>query len=325
MTFKQNWEKKELQLQLPMKTIKSMVTLAFPGKKFGTYKIISGGCANLNIKINLKEGESSYILRIYLRDKDAAYREQKLSDLLKPNIPLPHIYFIGDYNNYRFAITEYISGITLRELLLGNEPYDLSAIMFEVGQLLARIQSHHFRTAGFFDTHLNIAEKTSQDGLLAFAKNCLESPTIINALNADDLSKISYYLETHKNCFPDENEKHLVHADYDPANILVDKLNGQWKISGILDWEFSFSGTPLWDVANMLRYAHQMPAQFEASFIKGLQEDYTLPKHWRISINPLNLVSLLDCLIRVSLVESPNACEDICRLIQHITATGDKI
>jgi hypothetical protein len=53
MTFKANWEKVDKQIQLPVQTIDSMVQTAFPNKKMSSYKIISGGCANLNIEINL--------------------------------------------------------------------------------------------------------------------------------------------------------------------------------------------------------------------------------------------------------------------------------
>ncbi len=45
--------------------------------------------------------------------------------------------------------------------------------------------------------------------------------------------------------FPNKNEKHLVHADFDPANILIAKEGSDWNVSGVLDWEFSFSGSIL--------------------------------------------------------------------------------
>lgn len=83
MTFKANWEKVDQKIQLPVQTIESMVKMAFPNKKISSYKIISGGCANLNIQINLEPDNTLYILRVYLRDKEAAYREKNLGLLLK--------------------------------------------------------------------------------------------------------------------------------------------------------------------------------------------------------------------------------------------------
>ncbi|WP_133128832.1 phosphotransferase family protein [Legionella nagasakiensis] len=320
MTFKQHWEKSDQQFQPSANMIETMVKLAFPTQKRSSFKIISGGCANLNIHIQLAcKDEPSFILRIYLRDKEAAYREQKLGMLLKHTIPVPQIYFIGHYEDYPFAMAKYLPGITLRDLLLTpHQSYDLSTVMFEAGSLLAEIQSHQFSEAGFFDKTLNIIQPASQHGYGEFAQQCLKNPMVMDTLSPEIITTISHCLEHLKSFFPDESEKHLVHGDYDPANILVIKTNHEWQISGILDWEFSFAGSPLFDVANMLRYAHQMPKAFEDSFLQGLTSKYTLPKHWRITIHLLNLISLLDCLTRCPRGERPNQCKDIRLLIEHI-------
>ncbi len=318
MTFKSNWEKTDQRVSLLEDEILAMVAQAYPAKQLGTYEVISGGCANLNIKINLISDEQPFILRIYLRDKDAAYREQKLGQLLKQTIPMPRILYIGDYKGYRFAIAEYLPGITLRDLLLSHEPCDLSTIMFDAGKLLAAIQSYFFPSAGFFNKHLKITETISQRGSLEFALKCLKQPTVIDCLSSDLITKIAEYLKKYQLLFPAESASHLVHGDYDPANILVDKKNGVWEIAGILDWEFSFSGSPLFDIATMLRYAHHMPIQFETSFLQGLQKRFVLPMNWRVSVHLLNLLSLLDCLARSSLEQRPNQCKDICAIISHI-------
>ncbi len=184
-----------------------------------------------------------------MRDKEAAYREQRLSTILKQTIPIPEIYFIGEYDEYRFAIIEYIPGMTLRDLLLGNELHDIGIIMHDVGILLSKIQAHFFPSAGFFDKNLNI--RPFQSGYMTFASTCLEHPIIIEQLGKEKISKINFYLEKYKIFFPDESENHLVHADFDPANILIDRINGDWKITGVLDWEFSFAGSILWDIATV--------------------------------------------------------------------------
>jgi aminoglycoside/choline kinase family phosphotransferase len=82
----------------------------------------------------------------------------------------------------------------------------------------------------------------------------------------------------------ESDEKHLVHGDFDPTNILLDKINGSWVVAGILGWEFAFSGSCLWDVANMLRYAHKMPPEFQNSLLDALQRNgIKLPPDWRIT------------------------------------------
>ena len=138
-----------------------------------------------------------------------------------------------------------------------------------------------------------------------------------------------------------EDEKNLVHADFDLANIIVQEVYGIWKITGILDWEFSFSGSVLCDVANMLRYAHRMPSIFEEAFLQGLlskskkgqsivskfRDQYcvALPENWRITVHMLNLLSLLDCLVRSDPQNRPNQCSGIRELIDHILSELEKM
>lgn len=322
--FKEDWEKTGQQFQLQPAILNDMVQLAFPSKKLLSAETISGGCANLNIKIQI-ENEQPFILRVYLREKDAAYREQRLGHLLKAIIPLPEILFIGDCGIYRFAIIKFIPGISLRDLLLSHMDFDMKKIMEDVGSMLAKIHSHRFPAPGFFDRNLNIIPSLSPENYKSFAEKCLTHPTVVGKLNDDFVSRIRSTLEKHQSFFPDSLENHLVHADYDPANILVAKKQGNWEITGILDWEFSFSGSPLWDVANMLRYAHQMPAVFKDSFLQGLEHSgVKLPIGWQISIHLLNLLSLLDCLRRCQPLQQPRQCADICALIEYILLCLEK-
>ena len=61
--------------------IVGMIAKAFPNDELVLKEIISGGCANFNVKFSLRGNENLHILRIYIRDKDAAFRVQKLSYL----------------------------------------------------------------------------------------------------------------------------------------------------------------------------------------------------------------------------------------------------
>ncbi len=326
MTFKNDWEKADQLFQIEIPTIKAMLDYALPNQPFFSHEVISGGCANLNIKVNLEKRSDPLILRIYLRDKDAAYREQKLADLINQSIPIPEVYFVGDLNDYRFAVTQYKHGITLRDLLLNRESENIANIMMETGLVLAKIQSHRFSHSGFFDKNLHIETEISQGDLVTFAKKCLEHPTTLDQITKENISKINIYLDRYHVLFPDKSQNHLVHADYDPANILVQQNNGAWTISSILDWEFAFSGSTLCDVAKMLRYAHHMPQTFETSFLEGLQQGgVQLAENWRISIYLLNLLSLLDCLTRCPPNIRPNQCADIRNLISYILKSLDNL
>ena len=68
----------------------------------------------------------------------------------------------------------------------------------------------------------------------------------------------------------------------------------------------------------MLRYAHEMPPEFERSFIEALKNSgIKLQDIWRTTIHLLNLTSLLDCIKRADFENHPNQCADILELIEY--------
>ena len=320
--FKSKWEKTSTTHFLPPGLIEKMAAQACPLLELSSYQLIDGGCANLNIKIQFKNDTTPRILRVYLQDKDAAYKEQKLALLLKPKVPAPEIYYIGNIEGYQFSIMEFIFGITLRDLLLSDHIYDMPLLMCEVGTLLSKIAAFTFPMSGLLDKNLEAMDHPIT--LFDFAKECLEKQEVMCILGSKLVLKIHKLLDRLKIISTEANEHHLVHGDFDPANILVSNSTGTWHISGILDFEFSFSGSVLWDVANMLRYAHRMPPQFQNAFIAGLeQEGLSLPKNWQIKVSLLNITSLLDCLTRSNPQVQPNQCADIHQLIIHfVSALG---
>lgn len=316
--FKVDWEKTSVIYQLREGMVEHMVRLAYPDKKLISHESIAGGCANLNFKLQLEKEKHPLILRVYLRDKDAAYREQKLATLLKETVPVPLTHYVGELEGYHFAITEFMPRLSLRDLLLGDAPHDLSALMNEVGTILSKITAYEFSKAGFLNKDLEVVECESSD-VIKFAQGCLNDKTVLSALDPSVIAEIKKAIEQHASSVSTSDEKHLVHGDFDPANILVDKINGSWVVTGILDWEFAFSGSYLWDVANMFRYAHKMPPEFQNSFIDALQKNgIKLPSHWRRTAHLLNLSSLLDLLKRSDPQFHPNRCADIRELIDHI-------
>lgn len=321
MTFKTNWEKTEQHVEFSPQTINVMVAQAFPNKPLLSYEVISGGCANLNIKIVLETG--TYIVRVYLRDKDAAYREYNIANFMKFDIPIPEVLFIGDQTEgdtiYRFAITQFMEGIPLRDLLLNHPESDWQGVMVDVGTMLSEFQSISFPHAGFMDKNMDIPKPFQPDDLVNFVEDCLNNPQVQKALGNSRIQQLKEIFLSHRHHLSDESEAILVHGDFDPANILVCQIDGKWQISSILDWEFAFAGTWLWDVANMLRYAHQMPVSYERSFLQGLEKGgLELPNNWRTTIALMNISALLDILARHPIYERPILRQDVCDLIEYM-------
>lgn len=232
--FKVDWEKTSVTYQLPEGMVEKMVRLAYPDEKLISSELIAGGCANLNIKIQLENQNHPLILRIYLRDKDAADREQKLASLIKATVPPPLTHYVGELEGHHFAITEFISGISLRDFLLSNAPDAIGALMSEVGMILSKITAYEFSKSGFLNKELEVVPYESSD-VIKFAQGFLNDKNVLSVLSSEVIAEIKQAIEQYASSFPSDDDKHLVHGDFDPANILVDQINGSWVATGILD------------------------------------------------------------------------------------------
>jgi aminoglycoside phosphotransferase (APT) family kinase protein len=85
----------------------------------------------------------------------------------------------------------------------------------------------------------------------------------------------------------------LVHSDYNPKNLIVAPGPGGWSVAAVLDWEFAYSGCPLADIGNMLRFRAEIPAPFAEALITGYRgAGGELPARWRELSEALDLYAL---------------------------------
>jgi aminoglycoside phosphotransferase (APT) family kinase protein len=83
----------------------------------------------------------------------------------------------------------------------------------------------------------------------------------------------------------------LVHADFNPKNLLVDPATGGG--TGVLDWEFAFAGSPLVDLGNLLRF------EADPDFTGAVAEGYAdrapdVPADWVDVARALDLFALVE-------------------------------
>ena len=104
MVFKIDWEKSQTQHKLPDNLPQKMIELAFPNEKVILLDLIAGGCANINYKVEFKANKKPVILRIHLRDKKSGYLEKNIANLLKEELPVPQIQYIGNFFGWKISI-----------------------------------------------------------------------------------------------------------------------------------------------------------------------------------------------------------------------------
>lgn len=318
MPFKSTWEKTQLHTSLTQDQIERAFKMTAPRSTLEHAFIIEGGCANLNVKV-IPSGESTpQLLRFYIRDASSAYREKAIGDRLSGILLVPKTHYIGIIDGITFALTDFVEGIPLRDLLLSDETYDVSKTMFDIGRLLIPLTHVKFDESGFIDHNLKIQNIFPLGFPEILLNQCLQTKSVIMLFEAPTIQKI-------KNCtkyFNDDSLEsppyHLVHGDFNPANILMIKQGQNWIPSALLDFEFAYAGSILGDIASMLREAHLMPDAFSKGFLDGIQSgNIQLPPHWRRSTHLLNILALIEMASRCDLEKMPQQAQDIFDLVIH--------
>ena len=87
----------------------------------------------------------------------------------------------------------------------------------------------------------------------------------------------------------------LVHADFNPKNLLVDPATG--GVTGVLDWEFAYAGAPLGDLGNLLRFESD-PVFAAAAAGTYADRAPDVPADWLEVARALDLYALLDLAAR---------------------------
>ena len=325
MRFKKEWEKACRQGDLSDAFVESMARIACPNWNLRDAFVIDDGCANMHIKVHFEHVKTPFVFRVYRRDPKTAYKEQKLARILRGKIPVAEVYQVAQTSGITFALLEHKPGILLREQLLARKA-NLKDIMFKVGRMLSSIGKIQFAQSGFFDAQLRVVTPFSRGDFLAFFFDLLKSEKIKKFFSEDKRRHIRDLVKMYGYVSLREEHNHLVHGDFDPSNILVTEVKGELEISAILDWEFAFSGSPLTDIANMLRYAHEMPPAYQDFFLQGVTSlGYRLPDDWQTKMQMLNLCALLDCLQRSLPDKEPNRVRDLQELIDFFVFQLKKI
>jgi aminoglycoside phosphotransferase (APT) family kinase protein len=94
----------------------------------------------------------------------------------------------------------------------------------------------------------------------------------------------------------------LVHGDFNNRNTIVKREGNRWVVTGILDWEGAFSGSPLWDAARFICFERRARPIREPHFSRGFCENGgSLPKDWSAFSRALNAFTATESLSRPDL------------------------
>lgn len=317
--LKLHWERFKAHVDLD---ISAAAKLLFPYDQspIESLNLLSEGCANTNYKVTFKNNTSPVVIRIYVREKSALSRELAIHQFIANKIPIPAYLYSDarcDHYPYPYAITEWIDGVLMREVVLKKNEQAIKECAFEAGKYLNQLRKIKFSDGGFFQEGLIVRPFNETEKYLPYVLNLLKDRVVIESLGKSLLDAVTNLVKQYSALLPDENEANLTHADYDPANIMVKQYHDKWKIAAILDWEFAFSGTYLLDVGMMLRYSHKLSPCYEQQFIAGIESNgFCLPKDWKKQAKLMDLLCLLQLAHYNPFMERPKMNRDVVSLIE---------
>lgn len=300
MELKAGWERIKPMILPDHPTISVMLKEILNGKSITRIEPLGGGLSNSNLKITL-QNEETIVLRIYNDGGKKADIEKEVLQLVHGKLPVPEVLY-HDFSlstlEYPFVVLSWVDGFQLSELFQKGDPSDLANSGNEVGRHLAEMHNIQFSSPGFFDATLNVQEFkiSGAASFLAVLDEILRDRPVIQNLGSDMVHKIGQFAKEQAPLLVHlGNQSSLVHSDFNALNILVEREGNGIRVTGILDWEFAFSNSPLIDIGNMLRYENGDVSSFMRPFISSYRDNGgILPQHWLQQAKLLDLIALCD-------------------------------
>lgn len=326
--------------------VRHLVAQAFPERSVVGFEELIGGFCNTNLKIDFAAHYEPVVLRIYQRVPYVCAKEVALLRHVRPTVPVPEVFHadpegIDGFGPY--AVLEYIDGLTFQQLKRTNDLQAIQEASYSIGQSLAAIGRYQFHKPGRLIVNQTVVQQSSVGvtplTTLEVGAPYIEGdnpiPRILDSFLASEklqrrtgaaLAKrlhdfVWSWAPRLRELDDQQNPSHsLVHSDFGSRNILVRKVEGKWVVAGVIDWEFAFSGSPLIDVGNFLRYERARRPLREPHFSRSFVEHGgKLPEDWRNVTRVLDLTALCEMLTR----DPPP--EIVTELLDLIQATLDDL
>jgi len=217
-----------------------------------------------------------------------------------------------------YALFEWIGGERLDLAVRRLDEADVKSLAFKAGAVWAAVHAVHFDRFGFFDAALNVQGPIDLGsmGMCRYFHDMLSQGLSRERLGKDCARALLAFAGRESAILDTwQGAPCLVHGDCGGTNILVTRRGTDWTITGIIDWEFAFSGTPFFDLGNLLR----APLGDLPGFADGLAEGYraaggVLPDHWR------RLAAMTDLLAWVESATRPDVSPEFIQSAQQMIA-----
>lgn len=220
-------------------------------------EVLAGGFSHQTFLLTTTDG------RVVVRLGGADHGiEAAVMAVARRYVPVPRVLMVTG----TAMVLEFVTGTPLSAVLAdAPAPHELGT---EVGRVAAAISSAPFDHPGFFaDAGLGVKQERPWSAQLpGYSAECMDRVPATR-LDAGTRAAWADLCAAHAPALAAvDDHARLVHSDLNPKNILVTRTNGEWRVDAVLDWEFSYSGCPYADAANMARFGTDHPGGFLDGF-----------------------------------------------------------
>ena len=236
------------------------------------------------------------VLRLYARRPERAAIDQALLERLRGLLPVPRVLEAvtvpAGAGRPPFLLLEALPGDRLDVVLPAADEPLRRRLAEAVTGVLVLLATERMARAGYFaDAGLEpVAFPPGSGDQAGFLEAHLDAPWFAG-LTDEERAGLRAVARRAAAVIPRTGRIALVHADFNPKNLLVDPATG--GVTGVLDWEYAYAGAPLADVGNLLRFAEDevFDGAVAAAYADRAPD---VPDDWVEVARALDLYSLID-------------------------------
>ena len=280
-----------------------LAELATGGKAVRTH-VLRGGFRNGMIHVECGR-DHHVVVRLYGRRPDVVAIETAVLMRAATVVSVPEVLLAdpdGEHTGVPALVLAYVEGVRADTVLANagqGERIDIGRVL---GGTVARLAGVRFARAGLFtDGDLRPAEHIGRmsDLLLSFVDAGLKAASDAVLPPAIKVAWRSLVASSAARVDALAGMAVLVHSDFNPKNVLLRRHGQTWAVAAVIDWEFAFAGSSLFDLGNLQRFAHRMPHGYANALGRGFAETGgVLDDDWRHAAAALDAMALGEMLQR---------------------------
>lgn len=301
---KQGWERSRPFVALDDATLEHALAQVDPVLRLSSAQPLREGLSNSSYRLRCTDGRQ-LILRVCTRGQAQLDVQLGVLPLLEGRVAAPRLLGHGRLETPEgqpFLLLSWCPGVTFNAAVDRGEPVE--ELARAIAQALAQLHEIELPAPGVIGPQLCIEGPLfpGERPYLNFIRDALAG-VAGEHLGAELRARIERFV-THMEPVATAmgTQRKLVHADFDGTNVVLDRVDGELRVTGVLDWEFAYSGPAIVDLSSMVRQPENLPPDFDRALVASLRErGVPVPERW------LQACRYVDLLAYCNFLCSPDA------------------